>query len=107
ATILFDPNIPHPLGEQATPIADGSSYWNNKEYYKTQQWIIQSRRLAAQVVRDLELNKDADFMANAPGTHKRAGAHFSVEQAADVLIRRLGVEQIKDSRLTTIKLRDA
>ena len=31
ATIMFDPNVPRPLGEQTGAVGDLSSYWNNKE----------------------------------------------------------------------------
>src|SRR5688500_18345416 len=40
ATVLFDPNVPRPLGNQVeTVVNDGSSYLNNKEYYRTQIWV--------------------------------------------------------------------
>lgn len=108
ATIVFDPNVPRPLGEQASAaVGDSSSYWNNKEYYATQNWMIRSMRVATQVVKDLELNKDQSFIANAPGTSKSGTAKASVEDAATILMKRLNVEPIKDSRLTAVTYRDA
>jgi polysaccharide biosynthesis transport protein len=108
ATILFDPSVPRPLGGRVQS-DDAGNYWNNKEYYRTQQWMIQSMRVASQVVRDLELNKDGNFLANLP---KSAGPRpapkgVTVESAAQVLMSRLSIEPIKDSRLTIVKYQDA
>ena len=108
ATIVFDPNVPRPLGEQASgAVSDSSSYWNNKEYYATQNWMIRSMRVATQVVKDLELNKDPTFIPNVPRSSKAGEAHASVEAAAAALMKRLTVEPIKDSRLTSAIYRDA
>jgi capsular exopolysaccharide synthesis family protein len=108
ATIMFDPNVPRPLGERASgAVGDLSSYWNNKEYYTTQYWMIRSMRVASQVVRDLDLNKDANFIDNVPQSSGHPQAHESVEDAAAILIRRINVEPVKDSRLTAVTYRDA
>jgi len=107
ATIVFDPNVPRPLGDSSGAVADSSSYWNNKEYYTTQNWMIRSMRVAAQVVKDLELNKDPSFIADVPNHSKVGEAHESVESAAEILMKRLNIEPIKDSRLTEVTYRDA
>ena len=74
ATIMFDPDIPRPLGDQkGGAVSDMSSYWNNKEYYNTQHWMIRSMRVAAVVVKELELNKDSGFLDKAPRSAPRAG----------------------------------
>jgi polysaccharide biosynthesis transport protein len=107
ATILFDPSIPRPLGSQVQGTDDSGNYWNNKEYYRTQQWVLQSMRIASQVVRELELHKDGAFVANKPAGSAKVAGPVTVEVAAQTLISRLSVEQVKDSRLTTVKLQDA
>ena len=108
ATILFDPQPPRPLGTQVQAVVDvGGEYWNNKEYYKTQFWIIQSQRTAVQVVKQLGLQKDASFLANVPVGQAKPRPDANVEDAARVLRSRLGVELIRDSRLAVIKLLDA
>lgn len=107
ATIMFDPDVPRPLGEQKSGVvSDMSSYWNNKEYYNTQHWVIRSMRVASQVVRDLELNKDAGFLSNSPKP-ARKNPPVSVEDAAEVLMKRVAVEPIRDSRLTSVSYRDS
>lgn len=108
STIVFDPNVPRPLGDQpGNSASDQSSYWNNVEYYTTQNWMIRSMRVASQVVKDLELNKDPNFLANVPAGSLNRQTNLSVEDAAAILMKRLKVEPIKDSRLTTVSLRDA
>lgn len=108
ATIVFDPNVPRPLGDQPGHSAsDQSSYWNNVEYYTTQNWMIRSMRVASQVVKDLELHKDPNFLANVPAGSLHTKVNASVEDAATLLLKRLKVEPIKDSRLTTVTFRDA
>lgn len=104
ATIVFDPNVPRPLGDQPN---DQSSYWNNVEYYTTQNWMIRSMRVASRVVKDLELNKDPSFLANLPSGSLKTADKRSVEDAAAILMKRLKVEPIKNSRLTTVSFRDA
>lgn len=109
STVLFDPQLPRPLGNQVQAVVDmgSSSYWNNKEYYKTQYWIIQSMGLASQVVRDLNLHKDAAFLADAPPDSDPPPREVPVEVAAEKLIANLVVEPVKDSRLTVVRYRDA
>jgi polysaccharide biosynthesis transport protein len=109
ATVLFDPQIPRPLGNDVQAVVDSSqsTYWNNKEYYKTQFWILRSRPLASAVVRELGLNKDPGFVRNTPAGKGGPPVQLSVEQAADILVRRLEVEAIRDSRLAEVRYSDA
>lgn len=108
ATIMFDPDVPRPLGDRSNTVGDLSSYWNNKEYYTTQNWIIRSMRVASRVVRDLELNKDLNFRDNVrSSTPRRGDAYASVEDVAAALVKRITVEPVKESRLTTVSYRDA
>ncbi len=96
ATIVFDPNIPRPLGDQAGgAVSESSSYWNNKEYYTTQNWMIRSMRVASQVVKDLELQKDPTFIPNAPHSAKPGESHDTVEAAAAALMKRLTLNRSK------------
>ena len=109
ATILFDPQTPRPLGNDVQQVVDASqsSYWNNKEYYKTQFWILRSHQLASTVVRELALEKDAGFLRNRPAGSAGAPMQVTVDQAAKILIGRLEVEGIRDSRLAEVRYTDA
>ena len=105
ATVMFDPNVPRPLGDQVQAVVatDGSSYLNNKEYYRTQIWMIQSTRVLTETARKLNLQKDKDFIAPL---QRRDPTPVTLEQASKLLSDRLGVEQIRDSRLVVVTYRD-
>jgi capsular exopolysaccharide synthesis family protein len=108
ATLLFDPQPPRPLGNQVQGVVDmGGEYWNNKEYYKTQAWVIQSQRVAVEVVKELGLNKNRAFIENAPPNAPTTGREIGVEDAAMILRARLSVDPIRDSRLAVVRYRDA
>lgn len=108
ATLLFDPQPPRPLGTQVQAVVDvGGEYWNNKEYYKTQIWIIQSQRVAVQVVNELALHKSRSFIENQPSQASGPRREVSPDDAAKILRSRLSVESLRDSRLAIVRLRDA
>jgi len=108
ATLLFDPQPPRPLGTQVQAVVDvGGEYWNNKEYYKTQLWIIQSQRVAVQVVKELGLHKSRAFVDNLPANQNGPRRELVPEDAAKVLRGRLSVESLRDSRLAVVRYRDA
>lgn len=107
-TILFDAQPLRPLGKEVQTVVDMSGdYLNKKEYYKTQFWVIESQRLATQVVQKLALHQDAAFLGALPPGAKPAPRSVSVEDAARRLRSRLEVEQVRDSRLATISYSDA
>ncbi|MEZ4372050.1 MAG: polysaccharide biosynthesis tyrosine autokinase, partial [Polyangiaceae bacterium] len=108
ATILFDPKPPRPLGDEVQAVVDMGSgnYWNNKEYYKTQYWVIQSRRVSESVVRELNLHKDPGFIDDLPPGHNAPPKEISVEAAASKLRRHLSVEPVKDSQLARVTYQD-
>jgi polysaccharide biosynthesis transport protein len=109
ATILFDATPPRPLGKQVDEVVElsgPSGYFGNREYFTTQHWIIRSRRMAASVVRQLDLHRDAAFLSNAPRPEP-AGAETTIDRAAEILIRRIAVEPVRDSRLARVLYHDA
>lgn len=108
ATLLFDPQPPRPLGNQVQSVVDvGGEYWNNKEYYKTQIWVIQSQRVASQVVTDLGLHRNRAFIENVGQGRTKGGGDVSVTDAAKILRGRLSVETVRDSRLAVVRYQDA
>jgi succinoglycan biosynthesis transport protein ExoP len=110
ATMLFDPNPPRPLGRQVETVVDmGSNYWNNKEYYETQYELMRSLRLAQAVVEDLGLQNDLAFLQNAPPGGKTVQPEQlpTVEQAAQILVGRVTVVPVKNSRLAKLSYQDA
>ncbi|HEX4336079.1 MAG TPA: polysaccharide biosynthesis tyrosine autokinase [Polyangiaceae bacterium] len=108
STVLFDPQQPRPLGDHVQTYVDtGQGFWSNKEYYRTQLWIIQSLRITSSVVRALGLNRDPGFLSNAAPGVTLPPRQSTVEDAAAVIQSRLSVEQLRDSRLAVIKYMDA
>ena len=110
-TVMFDPRPPKPLGHRVEAIVDmgTDSYWGNQEYYETQYNILRSRRVSLAVVNELGLNNDHAFLQNLPPGVLPKGAldKVSPERAADELRGRLEVQPVRDSRLATVKLKDA
>ncbi len=110
ATVMFDPNPPRPLGRQVEQVVDlgQNSFWSNQEYYETQYQIIRSRSVALAVVRELGLNNDPSFLQNLPpGEAPKSTEGTTPELAAEALRGRITVQPVRDSRLASIKLRDA
>ena len=111
ATLQIDPNPTQPLGTEVQAFVDlgAGSFWTNREYYATQYKIIAGRSIASETVRVLGLARDAAFMSNAsPGKRiAPVNTNVSIDEAADVLISRLKVEPVKDSRLAVVTYDDA
>lgn len=109
ATVEIDPKPPQPLGSDVQQVVDmgTGNFWSNKEYYLTQFAIISSNRVAMAVVRELHLQSNAAFLANAPAGTSLPPKDVDVAEAADILEARLTVTPVKDSRLVTVALDDA
>jgi capsular exopolysaccharide synthesis family protein len=107
--MVIEPTPPQPLGRQVQAIVDlgGSGYWNNKEYYETQFKILQSQRVAVDVIRTLGLNRDPGFLGNASAGQVLPPSETTVERAANALRSRITVEPVRNSRLVTVSVDDA
>lgn len=108
-TLKIEPAAIRPLGKEVqTPGESSDYYWTNKEYYETQYRIIQSRKVAEETVRVLNLHRDATFIrmvpADAPAELER---EYTVEEVAGMVQKRLGVEPVKNSRLVELTFQDA
>lgn len=109
-TVMLDPSPPRPLGNNVETVTDmgADDFWNNQEYYETQYHIMKSRRVALAVVNELGLQNDLAFVRNlAEGIDAERGQPVEAETAAEILRSRLEVAPVKDSRLATVKYRDA
>jgi polysaccharide biosynthesis transport protein len=106
AILQIDPTPPSPLGRDVPAIITGADFWNNQEYYATQYRILRSRGVAGDAVRALALHKDGAFIRNAP-PGAAADLEVAERDAVDVVLGRLSVEAVKDSRLVTVSFDDA
>lgn len=108
ALLQIDPSPPSPLGHDVPAIVTmGDAFWNNQEYYATQYKIIAGRRTAGEAVRALGLNRDSGFMNCLPPGVKGPPVNATVDAASAVLISRLHVEPVKESRLVKLTMDDA
>lgn len=105
-SLEYDPNPPRPMGASVEDVTDEvTGYWSTKEFYETQNRILRSRTLAEEVVRKLELHENLEFIAFHPRP-KADVEPISVEAAADLLRTRLRVNQVRDSRIVELRVRD-
>lgn len=109
ATIEVDPSAPKPLGKDVQTVVDmgAGDYLANHEYLETQYKIIQSKRVAMAVVKQLELSRDRSFIDNVPPRASLSGPPASDDRATELLQQRLVVEPVKDSRLAFVRYEDA
>lgn len=110
-TVQFDPNPPRPLGGKVESVVElgSGAVWDTREYYETQYQVIQSRKVALDVVRAEGLTHDYCFLMMLPSTCL-VPANFEdaeEEDAADALRGRVRVDPIKMSRLASVRLQDA
>ena len=104
ATVIleYDPNPISPLGSSVED-AGTSHYWMSREFFQTQNLIIQSRGVAERVVERLGLASDPTFF----GQEDTADwAPVPKETAAQRLQSMVSLDPIKDTRLVRLKVRD-
>jgi polysaccharide biosynthesis transport protein len=108
-TVLIDPNPPRPLGKELNSGLEVGSggYWTNREYYETQLQLILSRRLATATVRALGLNRDPAFLTNRPRSDDNPETEVDSDVAASVLLSRMSIEPVKNTRLVEVVIEDA
>ncbi|MFT3913266.1 MAG: polysaccharide biosynthesis tyrosine autokinase [Anaeromyxobacteraceae bacterium] len=111
-TIIIDVQAPRVLEkDQITEIAEagaGSNYWSTREYSETQYRVIASRAVAQRVADRLGLRQNDKFM----GLEKVADEAKREESrqkrdVAGVLLNRLKVEPIKESRIVRIRFEES
>jgi polysaccharide biosynthesis transport protein len=104
ATTMIELNatVIRPLGEKSDDLTTmgESAYWDNQEYYETQYKIVVSQRVLGEVVRNLGLANDPDFVGDA-----RLASSPS-EAAIASLQGRVRVEPVKSSRLFVLHVED-
>lgn len=104
--LRLDPEPPRPLGSKVEIVGGGAgNYWNRKEFYESEYRVMRSLRVNLEVVRTLGLNADPGFLG-VPPKERPKFRPVTVEQAARVLIGRLGVDPVRDSSLAVIRYED-
>jgi capsular exopolysaccharide synthesis family protein len=107
ASLVLDPQAAQPLGSKVESIDQTLSHLENREYYRTQQEILTSQRLALQVVKRLRLTFSSGFLKNDGSNSVSRVALATDSAAAETLISRLNVQFLRDSRILTVKVEDS
>lgn len=104
ATIEYDPNPQRPLGEDVQDVGDPiGSYMASREFFATQNRIIASRSVAERVIRRLGLHEDPTYFEDrGDGPFEP----YEPSQVVDKVLESLKVEQLKDTRLVLLTVRD-
>jgi len=105
-SIEYDPSPVRPLGTKVEDVASPvMSIFSNREFFETQNRIIGSRAVAERVVTRLGLHRDPEFFG-IPADQRASWEGASIEDAAESLRGRVTVEQVRDTRMVLIKVRD-
>lgn len=105
-SIEYDPSPVRPLGTKVEDVASPvMSIFSNREFFETQNRIIGSRAVAERVVTRLGLHRDPEFFG-IPAEQRAAWEGAAIEDAAESLRGRVTVEQVRDTRMVLIKVRD-
>lgn len=103
-TLEYDPNPTTPLGSSIDDASGQVSHFlMSREFFETQNLIIQSRTVAERVVEHLGLADDPSFF----GQGDDAGwTPVPTSVAAQRLQSKLSLDPIKDTRLVRLRIRD-
>lgn len=103
-TLEYDPNPASPLGSSIEDVGGQVSHFlMSREFFETQNLIIQSRAVAERVVERLGLAGDPTFFGEEDSAD---WTPVSTEVAAQVLQSKLSLDPIKETRLVVLKVRD-
>ena len=107
AIIEIRTESPQVLGGDIEPVIDpaaGARYWSTEEYYETQYRIIRSRAVASEVVRDLMLAEDLDFLGIHSEDPEQVRIALEDADPIDRLIGMISVSPIPDSHLVRLAI---
>ncbi len=107
-SLVIDLRTPQILGDKVQDVVDtGATYWASKEFYETQYKVMTSRAVAQRVVDKLDLARDAKFLEldKIADARMREKA-FAASDPVAVLLGKVRVEPVKDSRIALILAED-
>jgi capsular exopolysaccharide synthesis family protein len=100
----YDPNPTTPLGSSVEDIGGQVSHFlMSREFFETQNLIMQSRAVAERVVERLDLTNDPTFFGRVDDEE---WTPVPKATAAQVLQGKLSIDPVKDTRLVRLKVRD-
>jgi len=120
-TLIIETSAPKILGNgQVQDVAESNApFWVSKEYYETQYNVLRSRAVADRVVQKIRVGRDdrllsLDNVESKEAREKGLKALQTLRQAfgdrsdpAGLVLGRVQVEPVKDSRITRLTIEDA
>lgn len=106
-SIEYDVSGSSVLGNDIDDVAKPAfSFWLSREFYGTQNYILESRSLARRVVKSLELHKNPRFMG-VPAEERAKWKGATIDQAAARLQGRVHIEPVEDTRIVRLRAQDS
>ncbi|MGB5809674.1 MAG: polysaccharide biosynthesis tyrosine autokinase [Polyangiales bacterium] len=102
-TLEYDPDPSNPLGSGVEGFSDVSRFLASREFFETQNLVMQSRAVSERVVEQLGLEANADFFDQADNPDWQP---VPVSVAAGRLQSKISVDPIKETRLIRLAVRD-
>ncbi len=108
ATVIVDRRAPQVLGKAVGEVVELSagSYWSNKEYMKTQEAVISSKRLASKVAEKHLLAQNPRFWTRTnvtKGDEAKPGSH-TLDEAAGRIRGMINASTVRDSNILEISV---
>ena len=106
ATVLLSKRAPQVLGKEVREVVDLSmgTYWNNKEYMKTQEKVIMSKNLARQVAEELNLATNNVFWNSNQGKGGKQKVTRTLDMATVKLRGLVVAKNVKDSNIIEVSV---
>ncbi|MDH3727736.1 MAG: hypothetical protein OER77_09405, partial [Myxococcales bacterium] len=102
-TLEYDPNPGNPLGSEVEGFSGASHFLMSREFFETQNLVIQSRVVAERVVESFGLADSPDFFGREDDSD---WVPVSVPEAAEYLQTKITIDPVKDTRLVRLEVRD-
>src|SRR5262249_36818329 len=108
-SIVIDASAPRVLDSQVQDVSDNGAgtYWFTREYTETQINIITSRAVAQRAVEKLGLQSDPAFLGvdRVEDAQRRAALMQRID-APGILLSKLSVSPVKDTRIVNVRIED-
>lgn len=104
STLEYNPSPSKPLGQSVEDVADPiGNFWATREFFNTQNRVIESRDVSRRAVLALGLHEDPTYISQ---DDDNPSASPDLEATIPVLRSRITVDPVEDTRLVRIHVRD-
>ena len=92
-------------GNEIVSLGSGKT-WNTREFFETQYRIIRSRLVSAEVVRQLKLDRDDDFLGLLELPEEERAEHRTEEAAVSALVGSISLTPVPESHVVFVRVKD-